>query len=105
MINQLIAILLPSLIGVKQCEKVFGEEHNRRRMIERYLKCVLYTNLATYIAIIYIFRNHDFVFMNEFTVQYILLALIITYVLPIIKKTLNENVSIKIKVEKNENNN
>ncbi len=84
----------------------FMEKHGGKKvLIERYLKSVLFTNLITYILIIYIFRKPEFEFTNKLTVKYIILALIVSYLFPIIAQLVRENFSIEIKVEKNEDKN
>ena len=77
----------------------------KKELIGRYLKSVLFTNLITYILIIYVFRKPEFQFTNQFTVKYIMLALIVSYLFPIIAQLVRENFSIEIRVEKNEGKN
>lgn len=103
--NQLMALLLPSIIGVKQNEKINGEIKGKRRIIEAYLKSILFANLICYLITIYVFKQPYIVFTYQFTVKYILLALLVSYIFPIIEKFLKDNISIEIKVEKNEEKN
>ena len=100
--NQLIGLLLPSLICVKQLEKIYGEEQKLKKIIERYLKSLLFVNLIAYIIVICIFRKTDFIFTNQFTVKYIVLSIAIAYIIPLFQKIIKDNFSIEIKVEKNE---
>ena len=86
--------------------KRFLEKRGGKKvLIERYLKSVLFTNLITYMLIIYVFRKPEFIFTNKFTIKYIILALIVSYLFPIIAQLVRENLSIEIKVEKNEGKN
>lgn len=103
--NELIALLLPSLICVKQLEKIYGEEQKLKRIIERYLKSVLFVNLVSYLIVIFVFKQTEFIFTNQFTVIYIILSIVIAYILPIIKKVFQDNFNVEIKVEKNEKEN
>ena len=99
--NQLMGILLPSLICVKQMEKIYGEERKLKKILERYFKCVLFVNLIAYIVLVYIFKQPNIVFTYQFTIKYLLLSLVIAYTLPIIWKVVQDNVKIEIKAEKN----
>jgi len=105
MMNQLIALLLPSIIGVKVYDKICGEEKTKRKIVERYLKCVLFINLIAYIVTIYVFKSPEFIFTNQFTVKYIILSVVIAKIFPIVEQFINENLNIEIKVEKNESKN
>ena len=100
--NQLISIFIPSIIGLKQCDKIFGEAKNKRNLIERYLTCVLCVNFILYAIVIYIFKQPDFIFTNQFTLKYLALSSVLSYVLPIIGKLLKDNINLDIKVKKNE---
>ncbi len=100
--NQLIALLLPSIVSLKVYDKIYGEERNLSKRTEKYLRSVLFVNLFSYIITIYIFRVQYFVFNNPFTTKYIILAVAIAIIFPIIEKIINDNIRIGIKVEKNE---
>lgn len=103
--NQLIGLLLPSVIGVKTYDKLYGTETSKRKIIERYLKCVLFINLISYIVTIYIFKKPEFTFTNQFTVKYIILSVVIAVIFPIVELFIHENLDIEIRVEKDENKN
>ncbi len=100
--NQLLSILLPSIVCVKQIEKIYGEEKSTKKIIERYLESILCVNLIAYMITIFIFKKPFFIFTNLFTVKYILLSVIIAYLLPIVWKIVKDWIEIDIKVEKNE---
>lgn len=102
MINQLIGLLLPSIIGLKVYDKLYGEEKDVLRRIERYLINVLYVNLISYIIVVYIFKVPYFIFTNQFTIKYMILSLIILLILPRIEKKIKGNLEVKVRVEKNE---
>ena len=102
MMNEIIALLLPSLIGVKKYENLKGQELEQRSFIEKYLEYVLFVNLFSYAITMYIFKPIDIIFTASFTIKYIILSTIIAYVLPIIEKFMNKNLDISIKVGKNE---
>lgn len=102
MINTLFGLLFPSLIGVKQCNIMYGEIYGIRKIIERYLGCILFINTFSYGITIYIFKQPNFVFTNQFTFKYIVLSIVVAYVIPIIGKILNDYIHIDIKVKKNE---
>ena len=103
--NQLIAFFLPSIIGLIQYNKFFEESKEFRINIQRYLECVLFTNTFSFAITIYIFKQPDFVFTNQFTLKYILLSTVLIYFYPIIKKFLSNTIRIKFKVKKNEKQN
>lgn len=100
--NQLIALLLPSIVSLKVYDRIYGEEKSTVKRVERYLRSVLFVNLFSYIITIYIFRVQNFVFNNPFTTKYIILAIAMAIIFPIIEKIINDNIKIGIKVEKNE---
>ena len=100
--NQFISLLLPSIIGLKQCDKYYGKYQNIKNIIERYFICVLFVNMFSYLIVIYIFKQPDFIFTNQFTLKYLLLSTVISYLLPIIGKLLSDNIKIDFKVKKNE---
>lgn len=102
MINQLMCILLPSLISLKTYDKIFGEEKNIRKRIEIYLKYVLFVNLISYAITAYIFKVVEFVYTSRFIVKYLVLSIIVGVLLPIIEKVIKDNVEIGFKVENNE---
>lgn len=104
-INQLIALILPSFIGVKAYDKVFGEEQGKKKNIIKFAKCMLLTNLIMYAIVIYIFRKPEFIFTNQFTVKYLILSLVIVHIILVIEKLIKDNIDIQIKVEKDENQN
>lgn len=100
--NQLIGLLLPSVIALKMNKKLTKKEESLPKQIERYLIYVLFINLIAFIITIYIFRQSDIVFTYVFTVKYIILSLVISIVLPIIEKIIKENIDIGVIVEKDE---
>lgn len=102
MMNQLIGLLLPSIISLKTYDKIYGEEKNLRKRIEIYLKSVLFVNLFSYIITAYIFRTPNFLFTNQFTIKYVILSVAIASIFPFIEKIIKDNVKIGIKVENNE---
>ena len=101
-LNQILGILLPSIVCVKQIEKTYGEAKTTKKIIERYLESILFVNLIAYMITIFIFKKPFFIFTNLFTVKYIVLSIIISYILPIIWKVIKDWVEIDLKVEKNE---
>ena len=102
MINQIIGLFLPSVIGNLKCTHIFGEAEKNRNYIERYLLLVLVTNIISYVISIWIFRQPGFEFTNQFTVKYMLLSTVISYLLPIVGKFLKVNFKINLVVKKNE---
>ena len=100
--NQLMALLLPSIIGLKQCDKYYGKAKDTKSIIERYLICVLFINIFSYAITIYIFKLPFFIFTNQFTLKYIVLSIVFAYILPIIHKVIADNININIKVTNNE---
>lgn len=102
-INQLMALLLPGVITLKIYEKLEGEEIRTQKIIKKYLKAIFIINLFMYLIVIYIIRKPEFIFTNQFTVKYIILATIIAIIYPVIEKFVRENINIEVKVEpKNE---
>ena len=102
MINQIIGLFLPSVIGNIKCSSSFGEAKDKRNYIERYLVLVLFTNILSYTASIWLFKQPGFEFTNQFTVKYLILSTIISYLLPIVCKFLKTNFNINVVVKKNE---
>lgn len=100
--NQIIAILLPSIIALKINRKLTKKEESLLRQIERYLTYVMFINLIAFIIVIYIFKQTNIVFTYVFTVKYIILSLIISIVLPIIERIIKENIDIGVIVKKDE---
>ena len=105
MMNQLIGLLLPSLISLERYKRIDGESRNKKIIIVRYLRSVLFNNLIAYVITIYFFRKPEFVFTNQFTVKYLILAMVIAYIFPTIEKLIKSNIEIDLKVEKNEEKN
>ena len=102
MINQIIGLFLPSIIGIIKYKKLFGNVENTSSYIELYLLLVLLTNIVSYAISIWLFKQPGFEFTNQFTVKYILLSSFIVYLLPIIGKLICSNFSVDIVVKKNE---
>lgn len=102
MMNQLIGLLLPSIVSLRTYDKIYGEEKCIRTRLERYLKSVLFVNLLSYIITIYIFRVPNFIFTNQFTTKYVILSIAIAIIFPLAEKILKDNIKVGIKVEKNE---
>ena len=90
MMNQIIALFLPSIIGNIKCTREFGETKEKRIYFERYFILVLVTNLISYAISIW------------FTFKYLLLSTVISYMLPIIGKFIKTNFNINVVVKKNE---
>lgn len=105
MINQLMALLLPSILALKMHSKLSKTEEALIKHVERYLLYTLFINLIVYICAIYLFRNQELVFTNIFTIKYILLAIVIAIIVPIIEQIVKENIDIGVRVEKNEEKN
>lgn len=99
-INQLMALLLPSVITIKVYEMLEGEENRVQKIIKKYMKALLITNLLSYLIVIYIVRTKEFIFTNQFTVKYMILSIVIAIVYPIIEKIIRTNIGIEIGVEK-----
>ena len=102
MINQLMGLLLPSIIGNIKCTHIFGEAKEKRNYIERYLILVLLTNIVSYTISIWLFRQPGFEFTNQFTIKYLLLSIVISYLLPVVGKFMKTNFNINLVVKKNE---
>ena len=102
MMNQLIGLLLPSIIALKMHNKLEEKEENLKKQIERYLIYVMIVNTISYIITIYIFKQPNIVFTYLFTVKYVILALVVSIIIPVIEKFILTNMEVEIKVEKNE---
>ena len=102
MMNQLIGLLLPSIIALKMHNKLEEKEENLKKQIERYLIYVMIVNTISYIITIYIFKQPNIVFTYLFTVKYVMLALVVSIIIPVIEKFILTNMEVEIKVEKNE---
>ncbi len=102
MINQIVGLFLPSIIGTVKCKKLFGTAANTSTYIERYFVLVLLTNLISYAVSIWIFKQPGFEFTNQFTFKYIMLSSVVAYLLPIIGKLICSNFNINLVVKKNE---
>ena len=100
--NQLISIFLPSILGLKQCNKTFGEAQSISKLIERYMVLVLAINIILYALVIYIFKQPNFIFTNQFTLKYLVLSSVLSYILPIVWKYLKDNINLDIRVKRNE---
>lgn len=103
--NQLMALLLPSIVALKMQRKISKTEETIKKQVERYLTYILIINLIIYVVAIYLFRNKELVFTTVFTIKYIVLALIVAVILPIIEKIICDNLDIGVKVEKDEKKN
>lgn len=102
MINQVMGLLLPSVIGNIKCTNMFGEPKEKRIYLERYFILVLVTNLISYAISIWLFKQPGFEFTNQFTVKYLLLSTIISYLLPVVGKFIKTNLNLNLVVKKNE---
>lgn len=100
--NQIIAILLPSIIALKMNGRLYKNEESLPKKIERYLTYVLFINLIAFIITIYIFKQENIVFTYVFTVKYTILSLVISVIFPIIEKIVKDNIDIGVMVEKDE---
>lgn len=96
--NQLIAIFLPSVISLTHYQK----SKNNIYFIKIYLLYVLFINTLSYMILIYVFKNPNFIFTNQFTIKYIFLSTTIAYILPIICNFVTSNIKINIRIQKNE---
>lgn len=101
MINELICVLLPSIISLKMYDKIFGEEKDIIKRIEVYLKYVLLVNLITDAITTFVFKVFEFVYTSQFIVKYLALSIIIGIILPIIERIIKDNIKIGFKVEDN----
>ena len=99
-INQLIALLLPGVVTLKMYEKLEGEENRVQKLIKKYLKAILVINIFMYLIVIYIMKIPQFIFTNQFTVKYILLAIVVGTTYPLIEKLIRSNIGIEVGVEK-----
>jgi len=98
-INQIMALLLPSIISLKICEKLEGKEKSTQKFVRMYLKSLLMVNTLAYVIIIYIVQMPQFIFTNQFTVKYILLATIIAALYPVIEHAVRTNIGIGVEVK------
>lgn len=98
-INQIMALLLPSIISLKIYEKLEGEEKNKQKFVIKYLISLLIVNALAYAITIYVAKQPHFTFTNQFTVKYILLASIIATLYPIIQKIIKTNIGIEVEVK------
>lgn len=71
--------------------KLIEKKKNNRVRIEIYLRSLLFVNLISYIITVYIFRTPNFIFTNQFTVKYVILAVVIAIINPAIEKVNNTN--------------
>ena len=101
-LNQLIAILLPNIIGYRQCNNIFNIEKTFSKRLEIFFMVVLFTNLITYSFVVFVLRTKGFEFTNQFTIKYILLSSVISYILPIVCKFWQSKFKINIVVKNNE---
>ena len=102
MMNELMALLLPSIISLKMQRKISKTEETIKKQVERYLIYALIINLIIYIVAIYLFKNQEIVFTTVFTIKYIIMAIVVAFILPIIEQIIRENIEIGVKVEKDE---
>ncbi len=104
-INQLIAIFLPSIIALKidSCINIKNKSNNI--LIQNYLIYVLLVNLFSYIITVYLFKQTDIIFTYSFTIKYILLSIVLCIILPVLWIYIIKNIAFKLKVEKNEKSN
>lgn len=98
-INQIMALLLPSIISLEINEKIENEEKDTRKLIKKYLKSLYIVNIIAYIIIIYIAKQPQFIFTNQFTVKYVLLAGIIAILYPIMEHIIKNNIGIEVEVK------
>lgn len=64
-INQLMALLLPSVVTIKVYENLEGEENRVQKIIKKYLKSLLIVNILEYAIIIYIVRTKSIYFYQS----------------------------------------
>lgn len=102
MINHIIGLLLPSIIGVHVCNQIYGDEANITKKIERYILLVLFTNLISYIFVVYVLKIAGFEFTNQFTIKYLLLSSFFAAILPIISSFWHDKLKLNVVVKKNE---
>lgn len=99
-INQLMAVLLPAIVTVKVYEILEGEENRVQKIVKKYMKALLIINMISYIIVVYMVGDKNFIFTNQFTIKYIVLSIIIAIVYPIIEKVIRTNIEIGVEVEK-----
>ncbi len=102
MLNQIIGIFIPSIIGNRKYISIFGNTDNKINYVERYLIIALFTNMIAYAISIWVFNEPGFEFTNQFTVKYVILSVIISYMLPVIYEFIKSNFNLNIVVKKNE---
>lgn len=100
--NQMISILLPSIIGLRLYDRINKTEEKTGKRIERYLTYVLFVNLITYIVTIYLFKYPNINFTYKFTTKYIVLALVVSVIVSVLETIIKKNLDIGVIVEKNE---
>jgi len=98
-INQLMALLLPSVVSLKIYEKLEGEENRIQKLVKKYLKALLIVNVIVYAIVIYIVKQKDFVFTNQFTLKYIVLATTVSVIYPMIEKLIRAKAEMGIEVK------
>lgn len=99
-INQLMALLLPSIVAIKVYEMIEGEENRGQKIIKKYMKALLVVNLISYAIVIFVIGTKDFTFTNQFTIKYMVLSIIVAIVYPIIEKFIRNNIEVEVGVEK-----
>ena len=100
--NQIIGLLLPSIVGLRVCDSIYGEETSFTKKLEKYLMLVLFTNLISYIFVVYVLKTKGFEFTNQFTIKYILFSSFIAFVLPVISRFWHDKIKFNVVVNKNE---
>lgn len=101
-INQIIAVFMPSILGLRLCDTLFKIEKNRLKRLETYIILVIFTNLVAYSFMVFVLKTKGFEFTNQFTVKYIILTSVISYILPIVNKFWQSKFRLNIVVKNNE---
>ena len=86
MINQIMAMFLPSIIALKMHNKLEEQEEKLRKEVETYFVYVMFINIISYAIVIYLFKQPNIVFTPVFTIKYVVIAILAAIIIPIIEK-------------------
>lgn len=97
--NEVMALILPSMIGLLFYLKLTEEKLNIMELFGILSLFMFLTNFICYTIVYYFREKQQFLFTPSFTIKYSMTALVIVLIIVIVYRFLELNVKVKLKVE------
>ena len=97
MVLQFIAMLAPPLLAAGVYDHLHRGKLTARRFWISYALFTIFINICMYLACVYIFNIRELSFDAAFFIKYLIFAIILACVLPLIVNAVDASVSVEIK--------